>query len=130
MTTSDKHLLIKLGATAIAVYVLWRLSKPVRDTLTSVQNGLESTGEFIGKQLHDASQFIHGRGDVEFTQAGFVLDERYVASNGNIDEWWRKTMSDAHPDNAVLFRTITDRNGHLLPKYHHLIEKLVDATTI
>ena len=130
MTTSDKHLLVKLGATAIAVYVLWRLSKPVRDTLTSVQNGLESTGEFIGEQLHEASQFIHGRGDVEFTQAGFVLDERYVASNGKIDEWWRKTMSDAHPDNAVLFRTITDRNGHLLPKYHHLIEKLVDENAI
>lgn len=130
MTTSDKHLLIKLGATAIAVYVLWRLSKPVRDTLTSVQNGLESTGEFIGEQIADVTQAINGSGDVTLSNAGFVLDERYVASDGKIDEWWRKTMSDAHPDNATLFRQITDRNGHLLPKYHHLIEKLVDENTI
>lgn len=130
MTTSDKHLLIKLAAATLAGVVLWRLSKPVRDTLTSVQNGLENTGEFIGEQIADVTQAINGSGDVTFTNAGFVLDERYVASDGKIDEWWRKTMTDAHPDNAALFRQITDRNGHLLPKYHHLIEKLVDETTI
>lgn len=128
--TNNNASLIKLGAFGLAIFVLWRVSKPFRDGLDAAKQSLDSASQSAGEALSDIDDYLTGRGSAQLTSAYFFLFEKYVDSDFFVNKSWRKSMSDAHPDNAVLFRKILTLKGQIKPEYRHLIEKMVTLQTI
>lgn len=130
ITNSDKHLLIKLGVVGLVGVVLWRVSKPVRDTLSAAKAGLDSVSAVAGETLSDITARANGWTGVKLATARFYLDEKYVASDGTINRPWKNAMMKAHSDIEALFDEILDPKGRLKIRYQYLVNNEVSSKTI
>lgn len=130
MIASDKALLIKLGALSLAAIVLWRVSKPFRDGLTSAKETLDSASKLAGETLSDVAATINGHVPVQLSAAAFYLNEKYIASDYTVNRSWKNTMIGTHIDIKPLFNEILDPKGRLKTKYQYLISGEVSQQTI
>ncbi|MFB2670637.1 hypothetical protein ACE02U_17835 [Shewanella xiamenensis] len=85
--------------------------------------------EPIGQAWSDIAAWTNGYQPVEFSNAAFYLNSKYVAANGFIDPTWRLIMERSNSGIAALFDKIAPQ-GVLLPKYNYLINGEVSAKTI
>ncbi|GCF88772.1 MULTISPECIES: hypothetical protein [unclassified Shewanella] len=114
------------GLIAVAViYGVYMLSK-----MYSVGDKLaEQVTEPIGQAWSDLAAWTNGYKPVEFSNAAFYLNSKYVADDGSIDPTWRAAIERGHTGIAALFATIAPK-GKLLSKYNYLINGEVSAKTV
>ena len=130
MATNNNALIIKTAALGVALFVLWRLAKPLRDALGTIDKSLDSASESIGETLSDASAYLNGHEPVQLSTARFYLDEKYIGADFEINREWKNIMINSHVDIEALFDEITDVKGRLQLKYQHLINGEVSAATV
>lgn len=94
-------------------------------SFNKLEQGAESVGSAIGETFAELQQKVNGSHDVEMTQAGFVLMEKYVGSDGSINATWKNAIVQAHPDNGLIMRRLIDTQGKLKRQYWHLIGQYV-----
>lgn len=130
MSANNKALLIKTAALTVALFVLWRVAKPLRDALNTIDKSLDSASESAGETLSDVDAYLNGYEPVALSEARFYLNDKYIGTDFEINREWKNIMQQAHPDIESLFNEITDNQGRLKLKYHHLINGEVSAATI
>ncbi|KZK70289.1 hypothetical protein A1L58_14725 [Shewanella baltica] len=83
----------------------------------------------VGQAWSDLAAWTNGYKPVEFSNAAFYLNSKYVADDGRIDPTWRAIMQRSNSGIAALFATIAPQ-GKLLSKYNYLINGEVSAKTV
>jgi len=130
MTNNNNALFIKLGALAVALVVLWRVSKPFREGLETAKQSLDSASKFAGETLSDVAALLNGHEPAQLTTARFFLFDKYINIDQTINRTWRKDMIKAHDGIEALFKEILDPKARLKPKYQYLINGEVSVQTV
>ncbi|MBO2692144.1 hypothetical protein I6M59_10350 [Shewanella algae] len=108
-----------------AIYGIYTLTKGFR-----VANQLAATAtEPLANMISDVTATVNGWEPVQATQAGFVLNSKYVAADGSINTTWRSGIEAMHEGNKALFNRITYA-GRLKPEYYWLRDGVVNASTV
>ena len=110
---------------AAAAFIVWKLAQG----LNRMDNAAAVITEPAGQLWSDVAATANGWSPVEATQAGFLLNSKYVSRDGYINSTWRKAIEQSHPGNAALFDEITT-GGQVKPQYLYLIDGLVSSATI
>ncbi|WP_345857399.1 hypothetical protein [Shewanella algae] len=108
-----------------AIYGIYTLTKGFR-----VANQLAATAtEPLANMISDVTATVNGWEPVQATQAGFVLNSKYVAADGSINTTWRSGIEAMHEGNKSLFNRIAYA-GRLKPEYYWLLDGVVNASTV
>lgn len=108
-------------------YQAMRVKKAIGEAHASGREALKPVTDAVWNMY----SIIKGKPvSVESTFAGFVLNGKYVAPDGTIQDNWRQNITLMHPGNAELFSLITNERGQLLQKYQYLIGGEVSADTV
>lgn len=110
---------------AAAAFIVWKLSQG----FSQMNSAAAVITEPAGQLLSDISATANGWSPVEATQAGFILNSKYVSADGYINSTWRKAIEQSHSGNAALFDEIST-GGKVKPQYLYLIGGLVSSATI
>lgn len=127
VTTSDKIELLKLTGIAIAALVAW---KYVRTWSTPVGEWIDTGSSAAGVALSDITAALNGNHRIEFTEARFFLDERYIEKDYTVNRKWKQIIIKSNAGIEPLFKKILDVKGRVLEQYRHLINGEVSAETI
>jgi len=127
VTTSEKIELLKLTGIAIAALIAF---KYIRTWSTPIGEWIDTGSAAAGVALSDVTAALNGNHRIEFTEARFFLDERYIEKDGTVNRKWKQTIIKSNAEVEPLFKAILDVKGRLLPEYRHLINGEVSADTI
>ena len=83
----------------------------------------------IGQAWSDVSAWAGGWRPVQYNNASFYLNSKYVASDGLIDPKWRAIIEGTNAGIKALFATIAPQ-GKLLARYIYLLDAEVSQATI
>lgn len=127
LTVSDSIELIKISGIAIAGLLLFKYG---RDWLNPIGDSIEKASAAAGVALSDITAELNGNHRVEFAEAHFFLDEKYVSSDFTIDKSWKRIIIDSNPKTGLLFKALLDTKGRVRERYRHLVNGEVSAEII
>ncbi|QYK03123.1 hypothetical protein [Shewanella psychrotolerans] len=127
ITTSEKIELLKITGIGIAVIIAW---KYIRTWSTPIGQWIDSGSAAAGVALSDITAALNGNHRVEFSEARFFLDERYIENDLTVNRTWIQTLIKSNAEIEPLFNELLDVKGRLKLKYEHLINGEVSAETL